>query len=182
MDPLVLWQSLKDHFDGMKAAELHRAKFEWERLYFSNFSSATAYDSALRRIVSQLKLCDQEVTDEESLRSCLVSLCSIRCLGWRTIAPTRSWFLGYYKWRRTRRSSWETITPVRLIRGRLPRGKEDGVGVGVGGLTIDISFISPGPYAWRCNDIMTLQSIEVIDGSISMSFGHVSLSHILYAI
>ena len=90
MDPLVLWQSLKDHFDGMKAAELHRAKFEWERLYFSNFSSATAYDSALRRIVSQLKLCDQEVTDEESLRSCLVSLCSIRCLGWRTIAPTRS--------------------------------------------------------------------------------------------
>jgi hypothetical protein len=67
MDPLVLWQSLKDHFDGMKAAELPRAKFEWEHLYFSDFGSVTAYDSALRRIVSQLKLCDQEITEEEMI-------------------------------------------------------------------------------------------------------------------
>ena len=74
MDPLVLWQSLKDHFDGMKAVELPRAKSDWEHLYFSNFSSVAAYDSALRRIVSQLKLCDQEVTDEEMIEKTLSTM------------------------------------------------------------------------------------------------------------
>jgi len=74
MDPLVLWQSLKDHFDGMKAVELPRAKSDWEHLYFSNFSSVAAYDSALRRIVSQLKLCDQEVTDEEMIEKTLSTI------------------------------------------------------------------------------------------------------------
>lgn len=67
-------QSLKDHFDGMKAVELPRAKSDWEHLYFSNFSSVAAYDSALRRIVSQLKLCDQEVTDEEMIEKTLSTI------------------------------------------------------------------------------------------------------------
>ena len=64
-DPLVIWQSLKDHFDRMKAVELPGAKLDWDSLHFGNFDSVTAYDSALRRIVSQLKLCDKEITDEE---------------------------------------------------------------------------------------------------------------------
>jgi hypothetical protein len=70
-DPLVVWQSLKDHFDRMKAVELPGAKLDWDRLHFSNFDSVTAYDSALRRIVSQLKLCDKEITDEEMIEKTL---------------------------------------------------------------------------------------------------------------
>jgi len=70
-DPLVIWQSLKDHFDRMKAVELPRAKLDWDCLHFSNFDSVTAYDSALRRIVSQLKLCDKEITDEEMIEKTL---------------------------------------------------------------------------------------------------------------
>lgn len=52
-DPCVLWQSLKDHFDRMKAAKLPQAKSEWQRLYFSDFGSVTAYGSVLRRIVTR---------------------------------------------------------------------------------------------------------------------------------
>ncbi|CAD6217819.1 unnamed protein product [Miscanthus lutarioriparius] len=70
-DPLVIWQSLKDRFDRMKAVELPRAKLDWDCLHFSNFDSVTAYDSALRRIVSQLKLCDKEITDEEMIEKTL---------------------------------------------------------------------------------------------------------------
>jgi hypothetical protein len=70
-DPLVIWQYLKDHFDRMKAVELPQAKLDWDRLHFSNFDSVTAYDSALRRIVSQLKLCDKEITDEEMIEKTL---------------------------------------------------------------------------------------------------------------
>lgn len=67
LDPLVLWQSLKDHFDRMKPIELPRAKFDWQQLYFSDFGSVAAYDSALRRRASDLKICDQEVTDVEMI-------------------------------------------------------------------------------------------------------------------
>ena len=84
-DPLVIWQSLKDHFDRMKAVELPRAKLDWDCLHFSNFDSVTAYDSALRRTVSQLKLCDKEITDEE-----MISVSAISCIGWQTMANTRS--------------------------------------------------------------------------------------------
>ncbi|CAL5062415.1 unnamed protein product [Urochloa decumbens] len=70
-DPLVLWQSLKDHFDRMKPIELPRAKFDWQQLHFSDFDSVIAYDSVLRRRVSQLKICGQEVTDEEMIEKTL---------------------------------------------------------------------------------------------------------------
>jgi len=84
-DPLVIWQSLKDHFDRMKAVELPGAKLDWDSLHFGNFDSVTAYDSALRRTVSQLKLCDKEITDEE-----MISVSAISCIGWQTMANTRS--------------------------------------------------------------------------------------------
>lgn len=70
-DPRVLWQSLEDHFDRMKATELPQAKSEWERLCFSDFGSVTAYDLALRRILTQLKICDQEMSDEEMIQKTL---------------------------------------------------------------------------------------------------------------
>ncbi|WVZ66171.1 hypothetical protein U9M48_015433 [Paspalum notatum var. saurae] len=70
-DPLVLWQALKDHFGRMKAVELPQAIADWERLYFGDFDSVAAYDSALRRIVCQLKLCDKEVTDGQMIEKTL---------------------------------------------------------------------------------------------------------------
>lgn len=33
-DPLILWQALKERFDGLKAVDLVRAEYDWQHLMF----------------------------------------------------------------------------------------------------------------------------------------------------
>lgn len=42
-DPLVLCHSLKDRFDQLKSIDLIQAKYDWEHLSFSDFSSVAEY-------------------------------------------------------------------------------------------------------------------------------------------
>ena len=62
-DPLVLWQSLMDRFSQQRSIVLPRAQQDSITLRFQDFKSVAAYNSALHRIVTKTRLCDQKITD-----------------------------------------------------------------------------------------------------------------------
>ena len=64
-DSLTFWQFLKDRFDQQRSVVLPQARSDWLNLRFQDFKSVTAYNSALHRIVSLLRMCGQKVTDAE---------------------------------------------------------------------------------------------------------------------
>jgi len=73
-DPLVLWQSLKDRFNQQKSIVLSGAQRDWITLRFQDYTSVAAYNSALQRIVSRLRLCGQKITDADMVKKTLSNL------------------------------------------------------------------------------------------------------------
>ena len=70
-DPLVLWQSLKDRFSQQWSIVLPRAQQDWINLRFQDFKSVVAYNSALHRIVTKMRLCGQKITDADMIEKTL---------------------------------------------------------------------------------------------------------------
>ncbi|XP_021321419.1 uncharacterized protein LOC110437327 [Sorghum bicolor] len=70
-DPLVLWQSLKDRFSQQLTIVLPRAQQDWINLRFQDFKSVAAYNSALHRIVTKLRLCGQKIIDADMIEKTL---------------------------------------------------------------------------------------------------------------
>ncbi|XP_024005007.1 uncharacterized protein LOC112082140 [Eutrema salsugineum] len=66
-DPAELWQALKERFDNQREINLSHALEEWKNLRFQDFEKVEEYNSAILRIVSQLKYCGKPVTDAEML-------------------------------------------------------------------------------------------------------------------
>ncbi|XP_071933244.1 uncharacterized protein [Coffea arabica] len=66
-DPLVLWQDLKERFDHLKFVVLPKARYDWLHLRLQDFKSVNEYNSTIFRIISQLSLCGEKITDEEML-------------------------------------------------------------------------------------------------------------------
>ncbi|KAG6475798.1 hypothetical protein ZIOFF_065027 [Zingiber officinale] len=66
-DPLVLWNNLKEMHDHLKTIILPKAQFDWLHLRLQDFKSISEYNSALFRIISQLKLCGETITDGDML-------------------------------------------------------------------------------------------------------------------
>ncbi|KAL0325901.1 UNVERIFIED_CONTAM: hypothetical protein Sradi_5159400 [Sesamum radiatum] len=64
--PFQLWKSLKDRFDHQKTVLLPRARYEWIQLRLQDFKTIAEYNSEMFRIVSKLRLCGEDVTDEQS--------------------------------------------------------------------------------------------------------------------
>ena len=64
-DPLILWNNLKEMYDHQKTVILPKARYDWLHLRLQDFKSVSEYNSAMFRITSQLKLCGQEITDED---------------------------------------------------------------------------------------------------------------------
>ncbi|KAL0302308.1 UNVERIFIED_CONTAM: hypothetical protein Scaly_2566700 [Sesamum calycinum] len=62
-----LWKSLKDWFDHQNTVILPRARHEWIQLRLQDFKMIAEYDSEMFRIVSKLRLCGEDVTDEQML-------------------------------------------------------------------------------------------------------------------
>ncbi|KAL2232822.1 UNVERIFIED_CONTAM: hypothetical protein Sindi_1462200 [Sesamum indicum] len=62
-----LWKSLKDRFDHQKTVILPRARYEWIQLRLQDFKTIAEYNSEMFRIVSKLRLCGEDVTDEQML-------------------------------------------------------------------------------------------------------------------
>jgi hypothetical protein len=66
-EPEVLWQELKDRFDNQPDVALPNARYQWQHLRFQDFKSVSEYNSALFKITTQLKLCGQDVTENDML-------------------------------------------------------------------------------------------------------------------
>lgn len=66
-DPLVLWNNLKERYDHQKMIILPKARFDWMHLRLQDFKSVSEYNSAMFKITSQLKLCGENVTDDDML-------------------------------------------------------------------------------------------------------------------
>ena len=66
-DSLVIWQSLKDQYDHQKTVILPKAKYDWLHLRLQDFKSVSEYNSTLFKISSQLKLCGENITNEDML-------------------------------------------------------------------------------------------------------------------
>ncbi|KAJ3692124.1 hypothetical protein LUZ60_012474 [Juncus effusus] len=66
-DPLLLWKNLKERYDHQKTIILPKARDEWTHLRLQDFKSVCEYNSSMFRIVSQLKLCGENITDGDML-------------------------------------------------------------------------------------------------------------------
>ncbi|XP_060965252.1 uncharacterized protein LOC133034223 [Cannabis sativa] len=66
-DPSALWKDLKERYDHQKDVVLPATRDEWNGLRFQDFRKVNDYNSAMFRIVSQLKFCGQKITEEEML-------------------------------------------------------------------------------------------------------------------
>ncbi|XP_026428936.1 uncharacterized protein LOC113324868 [Papaver somniferum] len=66
-DPFTLWNCLKKRFDHLKLVILPKARNDWLNLRLQDFRSVAAYNSALFKITSTLKLCGENVIDEQML-------------------------------------------------------------------------------------------------------------------
>lgn len=66
-DPLDLWNELKIRYDHHRTVLLPKANYDWRNLRFQDFKSVEEYNSAMFKIVSQLKLCGEKITDNDML-------------------------------------------------------------------------------------------------------------------
>ena len=74
-DPLKLWDDLKERFGHLKNVILPQAKREWDNLRFQDFKSISDYRNSMYKITTRLRLCDQEITQEEMLEKKHTPLC-----------------------------------------------------------------------------------------------------------
>ena len=58
---------MKEQYDHQKTVILPRARYDWIHLRLQDFKSASDYNSTLFKISSQLKLCGENVLDEDML-------------------------------------------------------------------------------------------------------------------
>ncbi|GAV57478.1 UBN2 domain-containing protein, partial [Cephalotus follicularis] len=63
-NPLELWQNLNDRFEHLKAIVLPKALNDWSQLRFQDFKTISEYNSTLFKIVSQLKMCGEVITED----------------------------------------------------------------------------------------------------------------------
>jgi hypothetical protein len=70
-DPLVSWTKLQERFDKQKAVLLPQARRDWAQLRFLDYKTVEAYNTAIHRIVAQLRFCGQVVTELEMIEKTL---------------------------------------------------------------------------------------------------------------
>ncbi|RLN25084.1 uncharacterized protein C2845_PM07G36350 [Panicum miliaceum] len=70
-DPLVLWLKLQECFGKQKTVLLPQARRDWAQLHFVDFKTVEAYNSAMHRVVTQLRFCGQVVTELEMIEKTL---------------------------------------------------------------------------------------------------------------
>ena len=66
-EPLILWTELKKRFDHQKTVILPKSRYEWMHLRLQDFKSVSKYNSALFKISSQLKFCENNIIEEDML-------------------------------------------------------------------------------------------------------------------
>ncbi|GAV87723.1 UBN2 domain-containing protein, partial [Cephalotus follicularis] len=63
-NPLELWQNINDKFEHLKAVVLPKALNDWSQLRFQDSKTVSEYNSTLFKIVSQLKMCGEVITED----------------------------------------------------------------------------------------------------------------------
>ncbi|XP_074349127.1 uncharacterized protein LOC141688887 [Apium graveolens] len=66
-DPSTLWKDLKERYDHQKTVILPKARYNWLHLRMQDYKSVSKYNSAMFKITSQLKLCGENITDNDML-------------------------------------------------------------------------------------------------------------------
>ncbi|KAH1073561.1 hypothetical protein J1N35_025889 [Gossypium stocksii] len=66
-DPLELWKNLKERFDHQKIVILPKARYNWIHLQLQDFKTVSEYNSKLFKISSELKLCGENIIDNDLL-------------------------------------------------------------------------------------------------------------------
>ena len=66
-DPLILWNNLRERYEHQKPVILPKARYEWINLRLQDFKSVIEYNSALFKMSSKLKLCGEDITNEDML-------------------------------------------------------------------------------------------------------------------
>ncbi|KAK4714478.1 hypothetical protein R3W88_020385 [Solanum pinnatisectum] len=64
---LVLWNNLKERHDHLKMVIHPKARYDWMHLRLRDFKSIHEYNSAMFKIISQLKLCGDTVSDVDMM-------------------------------------------------------------------------------------------------------------------
>jgi len=72
-DPLELWIDLKEMCDHLKATVLPRAHYDRIHLRLQDFKTICEYNFAVYKITSQLKLCGEDIKDEDMLEKTLTT-------------------------------------------------------------------------------------------------------------
>ena len=70
-NPRALWVALKECYDQQKAIILPEARREWSLLHLMDFKSVAEYNSAIHKICSKLRFCDQPIDDAEKIEKTL---------------------------------------------------------------------------------------------------------------
>ncbi|XP_050116882.1 uncharacterized protein LOC126594563 [Malus sylvestris] len=63
-DLLAFRQTLRSRYNHQTTVILPRARYKWSHLRIQDFKSVAEYNSALFRIISQMKLCGDTITEE----------------------------------------------------------------------------------------------------------------------
>ncbi|GAV91214.1 LOW QUALITY PROTEIN: hypothetical protein CFOL_v3_34613, partial [Cephalotus follicularis] len=63
-NPLELWQNLNNRFEHLKAVVLPNALNDWSQLRFQDFKTVLEYNFTLFKIVSQIKMCGEVITED----------------------------------------------------------------------------------------------------------------------
>ena len=70
-DPYVIWQNLTERYDHHKIIILQKARYEWIHLRLQDFKTVSEYNFVVFKITSQLKLCGENITDNNPSKSSL---------------------------------------------------------------------------------------------------------------
>lgn len=70
-DPAKLWAQLHAHFDHEQMLCLPQARSDWTNLRVLNIPNFSAYDEELHRIMSQLRMCGQIITESKLIEKFL---------------------------------------------------------------------------------------------------------------
>ena len=70
-NPNELWQKLKSRFDHQKTIFHPRALSDWTHLRVLDFPTLVDFNNEIYRIISQLRLCGQNITEEELIEKTL---------------------------------------------------------------------------------------------------------------
>ncbi|KAI5353592.1 hypothetical protein L3X38_006486 [Prunus dulcis] len=66
-EPLVLWKALGERYDHQRMVTLPRARYEWTHLRFQDFKTVSEYNSPMHRITSLMRLCGENISEEDML-------------------------------------------------------------------------------------------------------------------